>query len=48
MQRRVALVASLKLPMFGSPVRLKASAPALAASRDMASALANLSLRETG
>jgi hypothetical protein len=32
------MVASAKLPMFGSPERLNASAPAFAGSRDMASA----------
>jgi hypothetical protein len=29
------IVASLKFPMFGSPLRLNARAPALAASRDI-------------
>jgi hypothetical protein len=32
------IVASLKLPMFGSPLCLKARAPTLAASSDMVSA----------
>jgi hypothetical protein len=41
------IVASPKFPMFGSPLRLKASAPALAGSRDIDSArrIAAVSLR---